>query len=221
MNENTISALEENGINYVSSSAFSVSVPDNISNDSIFYLPYRVTTSKFDPTQNQFVGINQDESFLKIKQDIDDYGYSVIRLNPQEFSVIEDGVLQNKINLVHLEELESLIGKIKQNGHDVVLLNKIPSTMSNNLKIPEWIKNNALWWADNKISESDFVSGIEFMITNGIILIPNIPEANALTESAVPNWIKNNAKWWAEGQIDDESFIQGIQYLIKEGLIKV
>jgi len=221
MNENTISALEENGINYVSASAFSVSVPDNVSNDSIFYLPYRVTTSNFDPSQNQFVGINQDESFLKINQDIDDYGYSVIRLNPQEFSVIEDGVLQNKINLVHLEELESLIGKIKQNGLDVVLLNKIPSTMSNNLKIPEWIKNNALWWADNKISESDFVSGIEFMITNGIILIPNIPDANAQTESAVPNWIKNNAGWWGQGLITDADFVGGLEYMIKIGIIKI
>jgi len=219
MNENTISALKENGIIYVSGSAFLVSVPDTLSNDSIFYLPYRVTTSKFDPSQNQYVGINQDESFLKIKQDIDNYGYSIIRLNPQEFAVVEDGVLQNKINSVHLEELESLIGKIKQNGHDIVLINKIPAMMSNNLKIPEWIKNNALWWADNKISESEFISGIEFLIMNKIIIIPQIPESESNGIVTVPTWIKNNAEWWGNGLISDAEFVNGIEYLVKNRII--
>jgi len=219
MNENTISALKENGIIYVSGSAFLVSVPDTLSNDSIFYLPYRVTTSKFDPSQNQYVGINQDESFLKIKQDIDNYGYSIIRLNPQEFAVVEDGVLQNKINSVHLEELESLIGKIKQNEHDIVLINKIPTMMSNNLKIPEWIKNNALWWADNKISESEFISGIEFLIKNKIIIIPQIPESESNGIVTVPTWIKNNAEWWGNGLISDAEFVNGIEYLVKNRII--
>ena len=219
MNENTISALKENGIIYVSGSAFLVSVPDTLSNDSIFYLPYRVTTSKFDPSQNQYVGINQDESFLKIKQDIDNYGYSIIRLNPQEFAVVEDGVLQNKINSVHLEELESLIGKIKQNEHDIVLINKIRTMMSNNLKIPEWIKNNALWWADNKISESEFISGIEFLIKNKIIIIPQIPESESNGIVTVPTWIKNNAEWWGNGLISDAEFVNGIEYLVKNRII--
>jgi peptidoglycan/xylan/chitin deacetylase (PgdA/CDA1 family) len=221
MNENTIFALKENGINYVSLSAFSVSVPDVFSNSSISYIPYRITTSKFDPSQNNFVGINQDESFLKIKQDIDIYGYSIIRLNPQEFSVTEDGVLQNKINSVHLEELESLIIKIKQNGHDIVLINKIPSLISNDLKIPEWIKNNALWWADNKISESEFVSGIEFLIKNKIILIPQIPESELNEIVTVPTWIKNNAEWWGNGLISDAEFVNGIEYLVKNSIIKI
>jgi len=158
---------------------------------------------------------------LKIKQDIDNYGYSVIRLNPQEFAVVEDGVLQNKINSVHFEELENLIGMIKQNGHDIVLINKIPSMMSNNLKIPEWIKNNALWWSDNKISESEFVSGIEFLIKNKIILIPQIPEPESNGIVTVPAWIKNNAEWWGNGLISDAEFVNGIEYLVKNRIIRI
>ena len=37
--------------------------------------------------------------------------------------------------------------------------------------IPYWIKNNAGWWADNKISDGDFTSGIEYMIENNIIKV--------------------------------------------------
>ena len=35
--------------------------------------------------------------------------------------------------------------------------------------VPSWVKNNAGWWADGLISEGDFVKGVEFLISQGII----------------------------------------------------
>jgi hypothetical protein len=37
--------------------------------------------------------------------------------------------------------------------------------------IPEWVKNNVMWWSAGKISDNDFVSGIQYLIENGIIRI--------------------------------------------------
>ena len=37
--------------------------------------------------------------------------------------------------------------------------------------IPSWIKNNAGWWADDKISDSDFLSGIKFLVETKIVKI--------------------------------------------------
>ena len=37
--------------------------------------------------------------------------------------------------------------------------------------IPSWIKNNAGWWASGQIPDSAFVSGLQWLITNGIMLI--------------------------------------------------
>ena len=37
--------------------------------------------------------------------------------------------------------------------------------------IPGWIKNNAGWWADGQIDDSSFVSGIQWLISNGIMKI--------------------------------------------------
>jgi len=37
--------------------------------------------------------------------------------------------------------------------------------------IPGWIKNNAGWWADGQIYDSSFVSGIQWLISNGIIML--------------------------------------------------
>ncbi|MGI0041672.1 MAG: hypothetical protein ACRD94_06885, partial [Nitrosopumilaceae archaeon] len=38
-------------------------------------------------------------------------------------------------------------------------------------KIPFWIKNNARWWADDKISDTDFVSGLQYLIDKKIFQI--------------------------------------------------
>jgi len=37
--------------------------------------------------------------------------------------------------------------------------------------IPGWIKNNAGWWADGMIPDDAFVSGLQWLISNGIMKI--------------------------------------------------
>ena len=37
--------------------------------------------------------------------------------------------------------------------------------------IPSWIKNNAGWWADGQIDDGSFVSGLQWLISNGIMKI--------------------------------------------------
>jgi len=86
--------------------------------------------------------------------------------------------------------------------------------------IPSWIKNNAGWWASDLIDDSSFLQGIQYLIKEGIMVIPST-EMSESSGSQVPVWIKNNAGWWASGQIDDITYVSGIQYLIKVGIIKV
>jgi len=56
---------------------------------------------------------------------------------------------------------------------------KQPEVSSQNLtaketkqSIPSWIKNTAGFWADNQISDTEFLNGIEFLIGQEIIQIP-------------------------------------------------
>jgi hypothetical protein len=37
--------------------------------------------------------------------------------------------------------------------------------------IPEWIKNNAKWWAEGAIDDTAFIQGIEFLVREGIIQV--------------------------------------------------
>jgi len=88
-------------------------------------------------------------------------------------------------------------------------------------RVPAWIKNNAGWWATDQIDDSAFLQGIQYLIKEGIMVIPPAETSESPESQQVPAWIKNNAGWWADGQIDDNSFVSGIQYLIKVGIITV
>ena len=87
-------------------------------------------------------------------------------------------------------------------------------------EVPSWVKSNAGWWADGTISESDFLSGIEFLIKDGIISV-SPTSVSSETSDEVPSWVKSNAGWWADGTISDGEFVNGIQHLMMIGLISV
>ncbi len=42
---------------------------------------------------------------------------------------------------------------------------------SSEIIIPEWVRNNARWWADGKVTDKDFVNGIQYLISHGIIRV--------------------------------------------------
>lgn len=92
--------------------------------------------------------------------------------------------------------------------------------LSEKIILPDWIKVNAIWWSTDQIQDSDFTSGIEYMIEEGIIIIPPTDAAtNASNE--IPDWVKFNAGWWADDLISDIDFVNGLQYLISNGIISV
>jgi hypothetical protein len=96
-----------------------------------------------------------------------------------------------------------------------------PKPASDSIVIPNWIRTNANWWSDGLISDNDFVSGIEFLIKDGIMQIPDTAKSSSQSSQEIPSWIKNNAGWWADGQITDNDFVLGIQFMIKEGIMKI
>ena len=88
------------------------------------------------------------------------------------------------------------------------------------VSVPSWIRNNAEWWATGKINDSAFVSGIEFMLENNIIMVSTSPSGN-VSDDDIPDWIRNNAHWWSQDLISEDEFINSLEYLIREGIITI
>ena len=93
----------------------------------------------------------------------------------------------------------------------------IPNAFAEN--VPAWVKNTAGWWADDQISETEFVNAIEYLVKEDIIQV-NVSQISETSET-VPNWIKNTAGWWATDAISETEFVNAIAYLIKAGIISI
>ena len=77
--------------------------------------------------------------------------------NPSNVSVIEDTANQQK---------SLMVGSVLQQNFDPEDFDTEQPAV-----IPVWIKNNAGWWSQDLISDKDFASGIQYLVSVGIISV--------------------------------------------------
>ena len=53
----------------------------------------------------------------------------------------------------------------------IISITSIGVFAQSNSNVPEWIKNNAGWWADGTLDDDSFLNGIKYLIENDIIQI--------------------------------------------------
>ena len=99
----------------------------------------------------------------------------------------------------------------------VILIGITPTI--NAESIPDWVKNTAGWWANDAISETEFVNAIEFLANEGIIQVT--ASNSSKTSQNTPDWVKNTAGWWANDAISETEFVNAIEFLANEGIINV
>ena len=122
------------------------------------------------------------------------------------------------------EEVSELVSESSTRGlqHSIESfeIKKTVSVPAPVTSIPDWIKNNAGWWANGQIDDTSFLQGISYLIQNNIVVVPS-QDVSSESSGTIPDWVKNNAGWWATDQIGDEVFVNAIMYLIQQGLIQV
>jgi len=91
----------------------------------------------------------------------------------------------------------------------------------NKIQIPIYFKNVASWWSDGLIEDFEFVDGIEYLINEGIIEIPNLSQNTSSNENTIPDWVRQNIGWWSNGLTSDTELVNSIQYLVEKGIIQV
>ncbi|MBM2819920.1 MAG: hypothetical protein HW410_1602 [Nitrosarchaeum sp.] len=134
----------------------------------------------------------------------------------------------NTFTIPHMSEINSLQGSWKIHvkygtvesfavfgiSGEPVSSEKMP------VSVPDWIRNNAHWWIEEQITDDDFATGLEFMIKEKIILIPNLVTSDS-SEAHIPDWVKNTTRWWVDGLISDQEFANGIKFLVISDIIQV
>ena len=92
---------------------------------------------------------------------------------------------------------------------------------SGNVLIPIWIKEISKYWYNGAISDLEFADGIEFLIKEGIIIVPQTESQSTANEVKIPNWVKKSTGWWIDGIVSDREYAAALEYLIKAGIIVV
>ena len=216
-NTDTIAALESLKFTHFSSEIDEDTPPFPKSGQKLYRFPETAFTGDLNKEEMKFVGVSHQTTLQQINQSINKFGFAVVTLHPQEFSNFYDNNYQNEMNSQQFNELKRLFSSLKDKKIPIVFLDEIDSKSS---LVPSWVKHNAKWWAEEKIDDVSFVSGIQFLINEKIIHV-NPAEKNAPTLTKIPPWVKSNAKWWSEDLLSDEEFVTSIEYLIDQRIINL
>ena len=85
-------------------------------------------------------------------------------------TISRDGTFAATIELTSESQIGAYIVYAEIEGK-LVLVNAFEVKDRDANKVPVWIKNNAQWWSEDKITDSDFVQGIEYLVSNKIITV--------------------------------------------------
>ncbi|MDI1495217.1 MAG: hypothetical protein K8823_523 [Cenarchaeum symbiont of Oopsacas minuta] len=131
--------------------------------------------------------------------------------NPTQYDIIVYGL--GPIDEKPSGLIESLTVKVPFDGPTETL-------PVSNTTIPSWIKTSASFWVQGDTSDAEFVSAIQYLVENDVIVLPPT-EQGSNSSNDVPSWIKTTTGLWIDGITTDDEFINAIQYLVKQGIIIV
>ncbi|QLH07347.1 hypothetical protein C5F50_09890 [Nitrosopumilus ureiphilus] len=141
---------------------------------------------------------------------------STIPLLKEDWNSVNGGMSRN------FDNVENII-KEKIKSEDKIIDKKQPKfdvpVQKERQKVPDWVKNNAKWWTDGQIGESDFKNGLSYLIKENIISVPE--QSAKSTNEKIPDWVKTQTQWWASGQISEDEYLNAIEFLVKNGIVGV
>jgi plastocyanin len=85
--------------------------------------------------------------------------------------------------------MKNSILKITIIAISIVILVAFSTDFANAENVPNWIKNNALWYGQGEITETEFLNSIKFLIENDILVLnkEDTIKRNQLAQIIIPN----------------------------------
>lgn len=171
INDDTLNALYENNLRYVSANVTQDIPPYEIKNKSFYHLPASAFTGDLNSDNTYWLGSSHKETFAQIQSSLIKHGFAVVTLHPQEYSKRHGLNFSNEIDEIQIRELELLVNEINNSGFEIVTMNEIPDQFVTQQTTPKWIHQIFAWHKSKKISTDEVINAINFLIKNKIIKI--------------------------------------------------
>jgi peptidoglycan/xylan/chitin deacetylase (PgdA/CDA1 family) len=204
-NNDTIEAMKENNFTVFSSNVFNSKPPFPLVNSDLYNFPETSTTGIINPVTHLFEGLPHTETLKDIQASQNIFGFSVVTLHPQEFSMIENGTYSNQIDENQIHELDLLIDEVQKSNLKIVFLSQI--------------NENVIESLENKGTESSPEPETQTQIDPPSLQLDAGPSDQSIQK--IPEWVKNTMQWYLDGVISEDEMIAAIQFLVKEGVIKL
>jgi len=176
-----------------------------------------INTTLLDPIPFYFGNPANENSFFEI------YGLKApsakTRNLPENFILKKVGSdsleERGEYNIPDFDAMIKMIPKIKPENQITTFDQATKSILLKSLK------NNAFAWAENEITNEDFLNEIEILFESRFIEIEGA-ESGIFQEYqfTIPQWIKRLVDFWSEDSISDQEFINAIEYVLKEEINK-
>ncbi|MDE1725524.1 MAG: hypothetical protein KGH76_06480 [Thaumarchaeota archaeon] len=85
-------------------------------------------------------------------------------------------------------------------------------------EVPQWVKNTAKWWSENKTTDKQFLASISYLVQTNMI---NVQSIKTNDNYKVPGWFKKVAAFYADNNITEADFEKSAEYLINVDSITV
>ena len=164
-NNNTLDALKQNNISYIS--AMSKTDPPNFKSNPIHipetsYMPNLLDDDPF------LKGTVVEKMLAKIQTQQKQYGYALVSMQPSDFAVRE-GEFKNQVNEERMRLFNDLVSHLKENNIKIVSLSDIPQEVLFE-KYPAWIKQIYVWHEQGRITDLELDNAINNLISRTIII---------------------------------------------------
>ena len=168
INGDTLTAMRENNMQYISANVTEDRPPYRINDNTLYHFPGTAFTGNLNDNNNAWLSKYHKESFAQIQSSLINYGYAVVMLHPQEYSIRDGLNYKNEVDINQIHELEMLIDEIKDSGLRIVTIKEIPEHVTHQ-KIPIWVNSIFTWYDNKKISTDEVLNAVNFLIERGII----------------------------------------------------
>ncbi|MGI0026838.1 MAG: polysaccharide deacetylase family protein, partial [Nitrosopumilaceae archaeon] len=160
LNSDTMAAFLENNFQYISANTTQDPPSYVIKNNLIYHLPGTAKTG--DRNYTSWYSENHKQTFVEIMSSLQKYGYAVVVMHPQEYSIRNGLNYSNNVDENQISELELLIDDIRHDGLKTVTISDIPKHIANQT-IPNWTSHLFNWYDERKLTANDVYEAMKWL----------------------------------------------------------
>ena len=168
-NNDTIAAMHENGIQYLSAATATDPGPYDLRNDLPFHVPQTMAVSYIAQDDPFFKGTINEQALTKINISLNTTGFAVVTFRVQDLALSNGAnTYVNQVDAKKLQTVDSVLEYLKSQGIKLVTIDKIPQLVTAK-QSPKWTDQLYTLYKSGQISHDDVIQSVNYLIKQNII----------------------------------------------------